>query len=147
MTLSFRLVLRGLVTVTESWPILANKGPEFLLPPISTQRKEGSEPVHRSGRPLGPTLLDFWQWSSSNLLDNILRGTLAEWLVACALGCAQGARQEWGSYDLMSPSGIRVEVKSAAYIQSWAQRRYSTITFSVREAYAWDPESNSYAAQ
>ena len=29
-------------------------------------------------------------------------------------------RIEWGSYDLLTPSGIKVEVKNSAYIQSWA---------------------------
>ena len=31
-----------------------------------------------------------------------------------------------------SPSGVRIEVKSAAYLQTWAYAKLSTISFSVR---------------
>lgn len=114
------------------------------LPPLDSQRKTGNEPLQSEGMAMGPTLLDFWQWSTSNLVDNTLRGTYAEWLVANALECADGARREWGSYNILSPEGIRVEVKSAAFLQSWAQERLSTITFSIRRAHGWDPATNSW---
>ena len=51
-----------------------------------------------------------------------MRGVVAEYLVAQALGVAGGVREEWAPYDVDAPGGIRVEVKSAAYIQSWNQR-------------------------
>ncbi len=41
-------------------------------------------------------------------------------------------RAEWDAVDLTTPDGIRIEVKSAAYIQSWHQVRESTISFRVR---------------
>ncbi|MBV5335842.1 hypothetical protein JZU48_02225 [bacterium] len=48
-------------------------------------------------------------------------------------GKAVGAvlRVDWTPWDLTTPSGIKVEVKSAAYIQSWSQTGPSKITFSV----------------
>lgn len=59
------------------------------------------------------------------------------------LGVAEGVRVEWDAYDLRTRSGIKVEVKSAAYIQSWAQTRPSTITFDVRATIGWDAATNT----
>ena len=56
-------------------------------------------------------------------MDNALRGALAEYIVACDLGVANGTRPGWNAYDLKTPEGIKVEVKSAAYLQSWQQKR------------------------
>ena len=33
----------------------------------SVALKEGSEPLHQGGRPIGRTVLDFWRWSASDL--------------------------------------------------------------------------------
>ena len=38
---------------------------------------------------------------------------------------------DWAPWDLTTPSGIKVEVKSAAYIQSWSQAGPSRISFGV----------------
>ena len=54
-------------------------------------------------------------------MDNTARGTLAEFLVAAALGLLDTPRLEWDSYDLKTRTGVTIEVKSAAYIQSWKQ--------------------------
>jgi len=51
------------------------------------------------------------------------RGVLVEFIVASAIGVdLNSVREEWGAYDLTIQDGIRVEVKSAAFIQSWEQR-------------------------
>ena len=39
-------------------------------------------------------LLDFWQWPGSDLLSNTFRGAYAEYLVALAVGSADGVREE-----------------------------------------------------
>ncbi|MEI2689604.1 MAG: hypothetical protein V9H69_07780 [Anaerolineae bacterium] len=97
-------------------------------------RRSGNEPLHSNGHSLGVTLLDFWRWSSSDLVSNATRGVLAEFIVASVLGIKlNGVRDEWGAFDLETPEGITVEVKSAAYIQSWSQRNLSVITFRVSE--------------
>jgi len=98
------------------------------------------------GRALGWKLYEFWQWSASDLVSNATRGRLAEFIVAKSLGIPTcGVRDEWAAYDLRSACGIRIEVKSAAYLQSWMQRRPSSISFSVRPARAWDPDCNRQA--
>ncbi|MFN2502624.1 MAG: hypothetical protein ABR530_11560, partial [Pyrinomonadaceae bacterium] len=79
----------------------------------------------------------------SDLLSNATRGRFAEFIVANALGLTLDAiRDEWGAYDLETPEGIKIEVKSAAYIQSWAQVRLSKISFLVPKTLAWSPETN-----
>lgn len=115
--------------------------------PLAVQRKRGDEPLHNAGTPLGPTLLHFWQWMASDLANNAMRGTLAEFLVATALGAANGTRVEWDAYDIRTPSGLKVEVKSAAYLQSWAQSRPSTISFAIPPTFGWDAEANTVSAE
>lgn len=44
-------------------------------------------------------------------------------------------------YDLTSPSGRRIEVKSAAYLQSWTEDYFSHIIFDIAPKRAWDPRS------
>jgi hypothetical protein len=106
-------------------------------------RRSSHEPLHSNGRSLGFTLLDFWRWSSSDLVSNATRGVLAEFIVASALGVAlDGVRDEWGAFDLTTPEKIKVEVKSAAYIQSWTQHRLSAIVFHIPKTRAWDADTN-----
>lgn len=38
-------------------------------------------------------------------------------------------RVEWEPYDVFTSSGIRAEVKSSAYLQTWPQRGLSRVTF------------------
>lgn len=70
------------------------------------------------------TVADFWKFALSDLRMNNARGYLAEFLVAKALGLQSVRRVEWDAYDLLL-DGIRVEVKSSAYLhRQWcpAQR-------------------------
>ena len=114
---------------------------------IEVERKTGSEPFHSQSLPIGFDLLSFWQWSSSDLIGNALRGVLAEYIVALAIGCNSGVRREWDTYDLEASSGIKVEVKSAAYIQSWHQTKLSTIQFGVQPTHSWDDRTNAYSLE
>src|SRR5207245_7812016 len=41
-----------------------------------------------------------------------------------------------------TPSGVRVEVKSSAYLQSWNQRRVSEIVFTGLTGRSWSAETN-----
>jgi hypothetical protein len=110
---------------------------------IHPVRRTGDEPLHATGRPLGITLRDFWRWSSSDLVSNATRGVLAEFIVAKALGVElDNARDEWGAFDLITPEGITVEVKSSAYIQSWSQRNLSSIVFRTPKTRAWNADTD-----
>lgn len=103
---------------------------------------------HCSGKPIGEELLRFWQWSSSDLLSNSRCGVLAEFIVARALGCdLSEPRDEWAAHDLTTPEGIKVEVKSAAFLQSWNQPKgLSKVYFSIKESLQWDPDTNKQGA-
>jgi len=109
---------------------------------IEPTRRTGSEPLHANGARLGPTLLDCWQWAGSDLVSNAQRGVLAEFLVAAALGVGGGVRTEWDAFDLITSDGLKVEVKSAGYVQAWAQRALSRIHFDIAPKRAWDAATN-----
>lgn len=109
--------------------------------------KSGSELLLDTDGKTTATLLDFWRWQTSDLLSNATRGVLAEFIVALATDCdIRKPREEWGGHDLTTSEGIRIEVKSAAYLQSWNQPKgLSQITFGIRETRKWDSESNVQA--
>ena len=95
-------------------------------------RRTGDEPFHADGSALPFDVLSFWQWYASDLAGNALRGCIAEYLVLQALGAKPDVRQEWDAVDIRLTSGLTVEVKSAAYHQSWAQRKEYSIGFSMK---------------
>src|SRR5215831_11893730 len=117
------------------------------LDKLHVVRKMGAEPFHANGCPFAFDVLSFWQWSSSDLVSNAMRGVLAEYLVACALDVADGTRIEWDAYDLKTQGGVKVEVKSAAYLQSWKQTKLSTICFDVRPTVGWDASTNGFSPE
>ncbi|WP_051517282.1 hypothetical protein [Deinococcus phoenicis] len=90
---------------------------------------------------------DFWQWAYSDFLSNALRGVLAEYIVAQAVGCTHRPRTEWDAYDLKTDAGLKIEVKSAASLQTWPQRQPSLIRFDIDLKRGWDAETNVYAAE
>lgn len=91
------------------------------------------------------SVLDFWRWSSSDLVGNSLRGVLAEFLVGRALGVdPRSVRVEWDAWDLVLVDGTTVEVKSASYWQSWKHSRPSAIRFNVAEHQSWNAEANTF---
>ncbi|GAA3613383.1 hypothetical protein GCM10022199_16680 [Marihabitans asiaticum] len=84
------------------------------------------------------TVLDFWRWAMSDLRMNNVRGYLAEFVVARAVG-ATGRRVEWDAYDLVTSSGVKVEVKASGYLQAWRQPNgVSRPTFRVPQTNGWD---------
>lgn len=80
----------------------------------------GNEHFMFDGMPINKLLLDFWSWSSSYLLTDGIRGELAEFLVATAIGTdTNSPRTAWGDYDLLLDNKYRIEVKSSSYLQAW----------------------------
>ena len=113
-----------------------------------TPLRDAEEPFRNGDQPIDLKLVDYWRWSGSILLDNVQRGVLAEFLVASTLDLTREARLEWGAYDLElrcgnGRRGIRIEVKSAAYLQSWPQDEDSRISFGIAPLKRlWDPKTN-----
>ncbi|AWT26633.1 hypothetical protein Csp1_18600 [Corynebacterium provencense] len=114
---------------------------------IAQPPKTGAEQIRdEQGIPRG-SLLGFWRWAYSQTLDNALRGVLAEYLVGLALGGPdRDARVEWDPYDLTTADGVKVEVKSTAYLQSWAQNRKSVLKFNIPETNPWDAVTGTWGS-
>ncbi len=115
------------------------------LPRLQVTQRNPTDPFTAKGVSLGCTVMDFWKWSYSDLVSNTTRGIVAEFLVAKALGMdTGGVRDEWDPVDL-NYRGIDIQVKSAAYLQSWEQdEKYSTISFVTKPTIKWDPVTNKY---
>ncbi len=110
---------------------------------VHLQPRQPEEPFIYDGKSTGFSLLDFWIWSGSNVLNNTLRGQIAEYIVTQATGAEVPAiRVEWESVDIMTPRLIKIEVKSAAYFQSWHQDKPSEIKFNIKKTRPWDNETN-----
>jgi hypothetical protein len=108
----------------------------------------GNEPFMHQDKSIGADLAGFWRWAYSDLVSNATRGVLAEYIVGLALRCVDGcARVEWDSCDLRTPEGNSVEVKSAAYVQTWHQRELSKISFDITPTNGWDAATNTVSAE
>lgn len=115
------------------------------LEQIETEIKTGQESLNINNKELPYKLLDFWKWSTSDLVSNATRGVFAEFIVATATNAdLSKPRVEWDAYDLLTPDEIRIEVKSAAYIQTWKQKTLSKISFPIKQTRKWNPEIGKY---
>ena len=101
------------------------------LPKIKTVKKSGKEKFIMNGTTQNFSLIDFWSWNQSDLIENRTRGILAEYIVKNALEVTNNERIEWDDYDLMTETGLKIEIKSASYIQTWEQDKFSKISFDI----------------
>ena len=104
---------------------MSAKPPDGWLVPAPPQLLEPDDAFHG----LDAVVSDFWRWAFSDLRDNTVRGVLAEFIVAAALGRTATRRKGWDNYDVQSDSGVKVEVKASGYLQSWAQAKHSRLDF------------------
>lgn len=104
----------------------------------------GVEHIHDENGKKVATIQDFWMWAYSNLTDNTQRGAYAEYLVSVALGAKATTRKDWGPYDILTPNGIRVEVKASAYIQAWKQSKLSKIIFGIPQTHKYDFDADAF---
>lgn len=115
------------------------------MPKLDVTRKTGDEAFRCEGTDAGFRLLDFWRWSASDPVSNATRGVLAEYIVARAIDLSRDEiRDEWAPCDLEAPDGCRIEVKSAAYIQSWTQKRLSQIVFRIPKTCVWNADTGDW---
>lgn len=104
-------------------------GSSAVLEPRILEPVDGSESFVGG---IDASVLDFWRWAFGDIRMNVIRGVLAEFLIAKAVGIdtAKG-RIEWDTFDLKTPGDeVRIEVKSSAYLQSWPQRSLSKLVFT-----------------
>lgn len=108
----------------------------WLIPPVA-MRLTGDETFAGMAK---TTVRDFWQFALGDLRMNNARGYLAEFLVGKALGINNLQRIEWDSYDLLF-GDITVEIKSSAYLQSWDQKKLSSLSFSGLQGTRYHPRA------
>lgn len=111
----------------------------------------GNEEFTLHGARAGITVMDFWRWAFSDLINNTQRGVMAEFLVYSSLNRTtldMQMRENWIPFDVTSPSGRRVEVKSASYIQAWTPENiFAQIRFDIGKKLAWDNAAANYASE
>ncbi len=115
--------------------------------PIVVKKLSGDEHFQSQYGKKEMSVIEFWQWFGSDLSNNVIRGALAEFIVASALNIADGVRDVWSPFDLLSKENIKIEVKSAAYLQSWYQKKLSQISFNIGQSVAYDSTTNEYEKQ
>ena len=105
---------------------------------VKTSKKTWNEQFLFNSTKLDFTLIDFWSWNTSDLLNNAMRWKLAEYIIARALKIDGWYRIEWDEYDLVY-NKLKIEIKSWAYIQSWEQDKYSNIILTIKPTkdYNW----------
>lgn len=95
----------------------------------------GNEPFLVGGKPISITMNDYWRWAYSDLADSRNRSVMAEFIVASSIGAAHldtdTSRSAWKQYSLLSPDGYKLEVQSAAYVQSWDTEHPDHISFQI----------------
>ena len=87
--------------------------------------------------PLNINTAEFHRYAFSNFLDNVVRGSLGEYIVALALGITDDTPlNSWESWDI-SYQDLKIEVKTSAYVQTWYQKKKSTPRYGIqkREGY------------
>jgi len=114
------------------------------LGPTEIKKKTGKEAFISKRELKKFSLVDFWQWSTSNLLTNTTRGILAEYIVATDLGIDETLQNDWELYDLTSKNGLKIEVKSSAYIQTWEQTKFSKISFSIKPSTKYNSKTSRF---
>lgn len=94
----------------------------------------GNEPLRVGSQDIAVTVNDFWRWSFSDFTDFTTRAAFAEFLVASSLGLTADNSVRLKRSLLWSPaggSGIKVSVRTAAYVQSGEEDHPDHILFPV----------------
>ena len=110
-------------------------------------RKTGNEKFVCNGRELNMTLLDFWQYSYSQIYD--LQDSIAEFIVSKALGEDSPVNKDsWTLFDILYRD-CRVEIKETAYYHAFNKegKVSESRTFGIAEAYSKYKDKTSELAR
>lgn len=120
--------------------------PNGRLAEQKVEMKLGHEKFFSRNSTLSIDVLNFWQWSNSDLLTNTNRAILSEFLVASSLDLIKEPRRiVWDNNNLVMKSKVEIEVKSAAKYQAWKQSEPSPISFMIKKKYEWNNETANYS--
>jgi hypothetical protein len=79
-------------------------------------------------------LRDFWAWAFSDVLANITRAALAEFIVGYALNATNGVRKEWDTFD-HEYRNKKIEVKAAGLTQRFEMgKKRSSPSFKIKKS-------------
>ncbi len=96
------------------------------------------------------TVMDFWFWAFSNLICDTRQETMAKFLVYSALNQVNPDSPKHVNrlpYDITSPSGRRIKIKSAAYIHAFSPENiFAQIKFDIDGKPAWNDETATYVS-
>ena len=97
----------------------------------------GDEEFTFQNEKTGLNILEYWQWLYSDIYD--LQDTIAEYIVAKALGIEEPCNTgSWTLYDI-AYRGKRIEVKETSYYHSWQtdeEPKSKARTFGITKAYS-----------
>lgn len=87
-------------------------------------------------------LLNLWEWQLTALSSNAARGALGEFLVAHALDVVKPHDLAPGAdYDLLTRSGLKIKVETAAFVGSWSRERLNAIGFNIAPKWTWNEKT------
>lgn len=98
--------------------------------------RNGGDPFHQDGESKEFSLYDYWRWMGSDLVMNVQRGVLAEYIVAKALEAdtLKWPRSPWESNDVnLYEKDWPIEVKSSAHVQAWHRKNQkpTQVSFNI----------------
>ena len=104
------------------------------------QKLTGDEHFQYSGKDTDFNLSGFWRWYASDLLNHPVRGAIAEFVVAKALGLPTDDKAGWKPYDLLY-RGKKIEIKSCARVSDSHGGKTVRIVFSIKKQLClWDED-------
>ena len=90
------------------------------------------------------SIFEYWQWLYSDIYD--LQDTIAEYIVAKALGCKEPYNTgSWTLYDI-AYRNMRIEVKETSFFHSWQtdeEPKSKQRTFGITKAYSVYQDNSS----
>lgn len=95
---------------------------------------KGNEAFTLNNKAIGIQTLDFWSWAYSDMRHPMNRAVLAEYIVHSAIASVDCYRQNFRPFDLLTDNGWRIEVKSAAYVNSQNPNHPDRISFRIAPA-------------
>ena len=107
--------------------------------PVERLLKTGKETFRVRGEDVDITILDYWRHTPSCWITPFA-ASWPSWS-AQALKRTNKPRREWVAFDVQTESGIRVEVKSASYYQSWLKKPSRSFDISPQKV-VWDGDTN-----
>lgn len=108
----------------------------------------GNEVFSYNGNETEMTMLEYWRWHFSEIFN--LQDTIAEYIVAKALGLTHAYNSgDWTLFDI-EYRGARIEVKESSYMHAWQtdeEPKSKSRNFGITKAYEKYKDNTSSLAR